>query len=96
MVVVARQSSKVFRQIICFLWNNRTLSKFKYRILHYLHYLIRIIIFYKRKSVSKNQFCINNVGHLKPWGNLILKKQIFGSKIKFSHGLILVEREPTC
>ena len=36
MVVGARQSFELFRQIAWFLGNNRTLSKFKYQILYNL------------------------------------------------------------
>ena len=41
MVVGARQSFQFFKRIGWFLGNNRTLSKFRYRILHYLIRLIK-------------------------------------------------------
>ena len=42
MVFGARQSLQFFRQMTCFLGNNRTLSKFKYCILHYLISIIKL------------------------------------------------------
>ena len=42
MVVGARQSFQLFRQITWFLGNARALSKFKYRILHLLISIIKL------------------------------------------------------
>ena len=42
MVVGTRQRFQIFRQITWFLRNNRALSKFRYRILHYLVSIIKL------------------------------------------------------
>ena len=42
MVVSARQSFQFFRQVAWFLENKRALSKFRYRILHYLFSIIKL------------------------------------------------------
>ena len=59
MVVGARQSFQLFRQITWFFRNNRALSKFWYRILYYLISSIK-----SQKSVRKSQFYINHASHL--------------------------------
>ena len=59
LLVGIRQRFKFFRQTSWFLGNSRTLSKFRYRI---LHYLINIIKFLK-KLVCKSQFYINHASH---------------------------------
>ena len=51
MVVGARQSFQIFRQITWFLGNNRALSKFRYRI---LYNLISIYQVTKKHSVKVN------------------------------------------
>ena len=61
MVVWARQSFQVFRQIIWFHWNNRALSKFRNQILRYLISIIK-----SWKLVCKIQFHINHANHLNP------------------------------
>ena len=44
------------------------------------------------KIISQNCDTLNQI---KPCDNLILKSKVFDSKLKFSEGLILVQREPT-
>ena len=51
MVVGARQSLQFFREITWFLWNNRALPKFRYRI---LHNLISITKLQKNHSIKAN------------------------------------------
>ena len=54
MVARARQIFEFFRQITWFRRNNRALSKFRYRILHYL------ISFIIKKPFHESQFYINH------------------------------------
>ena len=58
MVVGSRQSFQFFGQTTWFLANNRSLSKFRYQI---LHYLISVIKLQKNQFI---QFQINFVNHL--------------------------------
>ena len=58
MVARARQIFEFFRQITWFRRNNRALSKFRYRILHYL------ISFIIKKPFHESQFYINHPSRL--------------------------------
>ena len=61
MVVGARQNFRFFRENTWFLENNRTLSKVRCGILHYLISIIKLL---KKKTVYKTQFFIRHVSHL--------------------------------
>ena len=52
MVVGARQSFQILRQITWFLGNNRALSKFRYRILYNLISIYQVT----KKALRKSQF----------------------------------------
>ena len=61
MVVGARQNFRFFRENTWFLENNRTLSKVRCGILHYLISIIKLL---KKKTVYKTQFFIRHASHL--------------------------------
>ena len=61
MVVEARQNFQFFKQITWYLGNNRAMSKFKCRILHYLMSILN----HTKKIVCKSQLFINHASHLK-------------------------------
>ena len=65
MVVGARQKFSIFQANNLVSKKNRALSKFSYRILHYLK---------KKKSVRKSQICVDHANHLNLLKSLLKTK----------------------